>query len=201
MLSANKRVAIIGGGISGLSAAFALEQKRRDGADIEYVLYESSPRLGGVLVTDRVEGCLIEAGPDSFLTEKPWATTLCKDLGIDDQLIGSNDSQRKTYIVVHGRLVVMPDGLMFMVPTKILPTVFSPLFSFRTKMRMAAEWFHPPHKASADETVAAMVERHYGPEMVDPALNSVFALRPEWAFALDSSDFAGSPTRYTFGPP
>ena len=142
-----RRVAIIGGGISGLSAAYTIEEKRRSGAPVEYVLFESSPRLGGVLVTDRVDGCLVEAGPDSFLTEKPWAADLCRKIGLGDQLIGSNDSERKTYIVARGKLVVMPDGLMFMVPTKILPTVFSPLFSWRTKMRMAAEWFHPPHKA------------------------------------------------------
>ena len=173
-----RRIAIIGGGISGLSAAFALEEKRRAGVPVEYVLFESSPRLGGVMVTDRVEGCLVEAGPDSFITEKPWAADLCRKIGLGDQLIGSNDSERKTYILTKGKLVVMPDGLMFMVPTKILPTVFSPLFSLRTKMRMAAEWFHPPHKASADETVAAMVERHYGPEMVDrladPLLSGVY---------------------------
>jgi len=172
------RIAIIGGGISGLSAAFALEEKRRAGAPVEYVLFESSARLGGVLVTDRVEGCLVEAGPDSFITEKPWAADLCRKIGLGDQLIGSNDSERKTHILTKGKLVVMPDGLMFMVPTKILPTVFSPLFSLRTKMRMAAEWFHPPHKATADETVAEMVERHYGPEMVDrladPLLSGVY---------------------------
>ncbi len=172
------RIAIIGGGISGLSAAFALEEKRQSGAEIEYVLYEAAPRLGGVLVTDRADGCLIEAGPDSFLTEKPWAADLCRKIGLGDQLIGSNDADRKTYIVVKNKLVVMPDGLMFMVPTKILPTVFSPLFSLRTKMRMAAEWFHPPHKADADETVAQMVERHYGSEMVDlladPLLSGVY---------------------------
>ena len=173
-----KRIAIIGGGISGLSAAFALEEKRQAGAPVEYVVFESSPRLGGVLVTDRVEGCLVEAGPDSFITEKPWAADLCRKIGLGDQLIGSNDPERKTYILTKGKLVVMPDGLMFMVPTKILPTVFSPLFSLRTKMRMAAEWFHPPHKAAADETVAEMVERHYGPEMVDrladPLLSGVY---------------------------
>src|SRR6266536_2353632 len=173
-----KRIAIVGGGISGLSAAFAIDEKRRAGAPLEYVLFERDPRFGGVLVTDRIEGCLIEAGPDSFLTEKPWAADLCRKIGLGDQLIGSNDSERKTYILTKGKLVVMPDGLMFMVPTKILPTVFSPLFSLRTKMRMAAEWFHPPHKASADETVAEMVERHYGPEMVDrladPLLSGVY---------------------------
>src|SRR5260370_42202177 len=148
-----KRIAIIGGGISGLSAAYKIEEKRQSGAPIEYVLFESSPRLGGVLVTDRVEGCLVEAGPDSFLTEKPCAADLCRKIGLGDQLIGSNDSERKTYILVNGKLIVMPDGLMFMVPTKILPTVFSPLFSLRTKMRMAAEWFPPPRKTAADENV------------------------------------------------
>jgi oxygen-dependent protoporphyrinogen oxidase len=173
-----KRIAIIGGGISGLSSAFTIEEKRESGTDVRYVLFESSPRLGGVLVTDHVDGCLVEAGPDSFLTEKPWAADLCGKIGLGDQLIGSNDSERKTYIVAKGKLVVMPDGLMFMVPTKIMPTVFSPLFSWRTKLRMAAEWFHPPHKASEDETVAEMVRRHYGPEMVellaDPLLSGVY---------------------------
>ncbi|HTU00523.1 MAG TPA: protoporphyrinogen oxidase, partial [Candidatus Sulfotelmatobacter sp.] len=173
-----KRIAIIGGGISGLSAAHALEKERRAGADLGYVLYESRSRFGGVLVTDRVDGCLVEAGPDSFITEKPWATDLCRELGLADQLIGSNDADRKTYILVRGRLIEMPDGLMFMVPTKILPTVFSPLFSPGTKLRMAQEWFHPPHKADGDESVASFVKRHYGAEMVDrladPLLSGVY---------------------------
>jgi protoporphyrinogen/coproporphyrinogen III oxidase len=162
-----KRIAIIGGGISGLSAAYTIDEKRRSGTPVQYMLFESSPRLGGVLVTDRVDGCIVEAGPDSFLTEKPWAADLCAKIGLGDQLIGSNDSERKTYIVAKGKLVEMPDGLMFMVPTKIMPTVRSPLFSLGTKIRMAAEWFRPPRKASEDETVAEMVKRHYGPEMVD----------------------------------
>jgi protoporphyrinogen/coproporphyrinogen III oxidase len=173
-----KRIAIIGGGISGLSAAYALEKRRRDGIEIEYAVYESASRLGGVLVTDHVDGCIIEAGADSFLTEKPWASDLCTELGLGNQLIGSNDADRKTYIVVNGKLIEVPDGLMFMVPTKILPTVFSPLFSLKTKLRMAREWFHPPHKAEGDETVASLVERHYGPEMVDrladPLLSGVY---------------------------
>jgi oxygen-dependent protoporphyrinogen oxidase len=173
-----KRIAIIGGGISGLSAAFALEKHRLAGASLEYVLFESSPRLGGVVVTERVDGSLVEAGPDSFLTEKPWASDLCREVGLGDQLIGSNDADRKTYILVNDRLALIPDGLMFMVPTKIMPTVLSPLFSIGTKLRMAREWFHRPRKADADETVAAFVERHYGSEMVDrladPLLSGVY---------------------------
>src|ERR1019366_2970527 len=138
------RIAIIGGGISGLAAAFALEEHRRAGDDVDYVLYEASARLGGVLRTESIDGCVVEAGPDSFITEKPWAADLCRALGLGDQLIGSNDADRKTYILTKGRLVVMPDGLMFMVPTKILPTGLSPLFSWKTKLRMTQELFHPP---------------------------------------------------------
>ncbi|MGC2057205.1 MAG: protoporphyrinogen oxidase, partial [Candidatus Sulfotelmatobacter sp.] len=171
------RIAIIGGGISGLAAAFTLEEPRRSGA-LDYSLYEASPNLGGVLRTEHIDGCIVEAGPDSFITEKPWAANLCRTLGLGDQLIGSNDADRKTYILVRGRLIPMPDGLMFMVPTKILPTGFSPLFSWSTKLRMAQELFHPPRPAAADESVASMVERHYGSEMVDrladPLLSGVY---------------------------
>ncbi|HUK73934.1 MAG TPA: protoporphyrinogen oxidase [Candidatus Bathyarchaeia archaeon] len=173
-----KRIAIIGGGISGLSAAFSLEKTRAAGAELEYMLLEGSQRLGGCLASDRIEGCLVEAGPDSFLTEKPWAVALCKELGIAEQLIGSNDSQRKTYIVVHGRLIVMPDGLMFMVPTQLMPTALSPLFSWSTKLRMAQELLHPPRPMQDDETVAQLVERHFGAEVVDrladPLLSGVY---------------------------
>ena len=173
-----KRIAIIGGGISGLAAAFALEEPRRAGAEVGYVLYESSSQLGGVLRTEHIDGCVVEAGPDSFVSEKPWAADLARALGLGDQLIGSNDADRKTYILTRGRLVVMPDGLMFMVPTKILPTGFSPLFSWKTKLRMAQELFHPPAAVEHDESVAAFVERHYGAEMVDrladPLLSGVY---------------------------
>jgi protoporphyrinogen/coproporphyrinogen III oxidase len=172
------RIAIIGGGISGLAAAFALEEHRRAGDDVDYVLYEASPRLGGVLRTEYIDGCVVEAGPDSFITEKPWAADLCRALGLGDQLIGSNDADRKTYILTKGRLVVMPDGLMFMVPTKILPTGLSPLFSWRAKLRMTQELFHPPRAVDHDESVAAFVERHYGAEMVDrladPLLSGIY---------------------------
>jgi len=172
------RIAIIGGGISGLAAAFALEEHRRAGSEIAYTLYESSPRLGGVLRTEHIDGCVVEAGPDSFITEKPWAIDLCRALGLADQLIGSNDADRKTYILTRGRLVVMPDGLMFMVPTKILPTGLSSLFSLKTKLRMARELFHSRRAVDQDESVAAFVERHYGREMVDrladPLLSGVY---------------------------
>lgn len=173
-----KRIAIIGGGISGLAAAFTLEKHRRSGAALEYGLFEASSRLGGVLLTEHIDGCLVEAGPDSFLTEKPWAAELCREVGLGDQLIGSNDRDRKTYVLVKNRLVPMPEGLMFMVPTKMLPAIWSPLFSSRTKFRMMREWFHSRRESVADESVASFVERHYGAEVVDrladPLLSGVY---------------------------
>src|ERR1700726_1769845 len=152
------RIAIIGGGISGLTAALTLEASRRTGA-IDYTLFESSPRLGGVLRPEQIQDCIVEAGPDSFITEKPWAADLCRQVGLGDQLIGSNDVDRKTYVLVRGRLVPMPDGLMFLVPTKVLPIALSPLFSWSTKIRMAQELFHSSYAADSDESVASFVER------------------------------------------
>ena len=172
------RIAIIGGGISGLSAAYYLEQERAAGAPVEYSLFESSDRLGGVMFSDKIGDCVVEGGPDSFLTEKPWANQLCAELGIAGDLIGSNDSQRITYILVKGRLVPMPDGLMFMVPTKLIPTALTSLFSWSTKFKMLGELVHPPRAVGKDETVAQMVERHFGAEVVDrladPLLSGVY---------------------------
>ena len=172
------RIAIIGGGISGLSAAYYLEQERAAGAPVEYSLFESSDRLGGVMFSDKIGDCVVEGGPDSFLTEKPWANQLCAELGIAHDLIGSNDAQRITYILVKGRLIPMPDGLMFMVPTKLIPTALTPLFSWKTKFKMLGELLHPPSPVDKDETVAQMVERHFGAEVVDrladPLLSGVY---------------------------
>jgi protoporphyrinogen/coproporphyrinogen III oxidase len=172
------RIAIIGGGISGLSAAYYLEQERAAGAPVEYTLFETSGRLGGVMFSDRIGDCVVEGGPDSFLTEKPWANQLCAELGIAGDLIGSNDAQRITYIVVKGRLIPMPDGLMFMVPTKLMPTALTRLFSWGTKFRMLGELLHPPRPVHKDETVAQLVERHFGSEVVDrladPLLSGVY---------------------------
>ncbi len=173
-----KRIAIIGGGTSGLAAAYELDKQRRAGASVDYCVFESAPQMGGVLVSERIDGCLIEAGPDSFLTEKPWAATLCRELGLGNQIIGSNDDQRRTFILVNNRLVEMPDGLMFMVPTRILPTALTPLFSWTTKLRMGLELLRKPHELQGDESVAAFVERHYGAEVVDrladPLLSGVY---------------------------
>ncbi|HEV2278409.1 MAG TPA: protoporphyrinogen oxidase [Acidobacteriaceae bacterium] len=173
-----KRIAIIGGGIAGLSAAWALEKARRAGQEIDFAIYESADQLGGVIQSEIIDGCVVEGGPDSFLTEKPAAAQLCRELGLADQLLPSNDAERKTYIVVNNKLIPLPDGLMFMVPTKLVPTALTRLFSLRTKLRMGLEYLFPPAPATQDESVADMTRRHYGQETVDrlvsPLLSGVY---------------------------
>jgi oxygen-dependent protoporphyrinogen oxidase len=172
------RIAIIGGGIAGLAAAFELEKARAASANVEYALFEARDRLGGSLASEIVDGAVLERGPDSFLSEKPAAAELCRELGLGDELLPSNDFARKTYIVIRNRLVALPDGLMFLVPTRLIPTALSPLFSFSTKARMALELLHPPRRGSQgqpDESVAALVERHYGAEAVDRLADPLLA--------------------------
>ncbi|MGC9224784.1 MAG: protoporphyrinogen oxidase [Terracidiphilus sp.] len=172
------RIGIVGGGIAGLAAAYELARARSGGADVEYTLFEGRPRLGGSLASEIVNGAVLERGPDSFLSEKPAAAELCRELGLGGELIPSNDAARKTYIVTRNRLVALPDGLMFLVPTKLAPTAMTRLFSLRTKTRMALELLHPPRPSEGDESVAALVERHYGREAVDrladPLLSGIY---------------------------
>jgi oxygen-dependent protoporphyrinogen oxidase len=172
------RTAIIGGGIAGLAAAYELEQARQKGAQVEYTLFEARARLGGCLASEIVGGAVLERGPDSFLSEKPAAAELCRELGLGGELTPSNDAERKTYIVVRNRLVALPDGLMFLVPTKLIPTALTRLFSWKTKLRMGLELLHPPRPSGQDESVAALVERHFGREVVDrladPLLSGIF---------------------------
>jgi len=155
-------VAIVGGGISGLSTAYYLAK-----AGIPSTLIEARPRLGGVIQSEHVEGCVIEGGPDSFLSMKPAAMDLIGDLGLAGEVIGSNDHLRVTYVWKGGRLVPLPDGLQLMVPTKLVPLLTTRLLSWPTKLRMGMELFHPPGRHPEDQSVADFVTSHYGAEAVD----------------------------------
>jgi oxygen-dependent protoporphyrinogen oxidase len=172
------KVIIIGGGISGLSAAYYLAKR-----GIGSMIFESRPRLGGVIRTEQVRGCTLEAGPDSFISAKPAALELIRELGLEDQVIGSNDFSRKTYVWKQGRLVPLPEGLMMMVPTRILPLVATPLLGWRTKARMGMELFHPPRRHDGDQSVSAFITEHYGPEAVDylaePLLSGIYGGNPD----------------------
>ncbi len=113
MAARSVRVAVIGGGIAGVSAAYELAR-----SGVEFVLYEAYDRLGGIVETLRRDGFVVECGPDSWVTEKPWARELVVELGLEDEIIPSNDRLRRTYIVRGRELVAMPDGMRMMVPTK-----------------------------------------------------------------------------------
>jgi len=155
-------IVIIGGGISGLSAAFYLQRAAR--AAVRYTLVERDARFGGKLVTNIVGDFVVEGGPDSFLTQKPWGLQLARDLGLEDQLIGTNELKRKVYFLVRGRPRPMPEGMTLIVPTKLLPFLRSPLLSPWGKLRMALDLIIPARPGSADETLADFIRRRFGAE-------------------------------------
>lgn len=172
------RTVIIGGGVSGLSSAYHLAK-----AGLSSTLIERRERLGGVVETNVVEGCVIEAGPDSFISAKPAALEVIRELDLSGEVIGSNDHLRVTYIWKGGRLVPLPDGLMMMVPTRILPLAGSSLLGWGAKIRMGLEYFRSPGAAPArDRSVAEFITEHYGAEAVDylaePLLAGVYGGDP-----------------------
>jgi oxygen-dependent protoporphyrinogen oxidase len=177
-----KRIAIIGGGIAGLTAAYELSRLSENGAKVDVVLFEASSRLGGIVETVREGGFVIECGPDAWITEKPWARELAEELGLSNEVIPSNDVARKTYVLMDRQLKAMPDGMRMMVPSNLEALDKSELFSaeakqaYHNEVNRAAEL-----KASApqqDESVAAFVQRHFGNEVLEkigaPLLRGVF---------------------------
>ena len=174
-----RRVAVIGGGVAGLAAAYTLARARQSGAPVEEMLFEASPWLGGVIRTETVDGFVVEAGPDSFLAEKPQAAAMARVLGLGNDLMGSNDHARRTYIAHRGRLVPLPDGLMFLVPTRLWPMITTRLLPLSAKLAAVREMFYsPPNGEREDESVASFVRRHFGAAMVeniaDPLLAGVY---------------------------
>ena len=180
MTAPPKKIAILGGGITGLSAALALqEQARRDRAPVSVTLLEAEPRLGGKITTRIDEGFVIEGGPDSFISQKPWALELCQKLGLDHRLVGTNRDKTATYILHHGRLVHLPEGVMLLVPTRLWPFVTTPLFSPLGKIRMGLDWVIPARRGGGDESLAGFVRRRLGQEAVErlaePLLAGIYA--------------------------
>ena len=181
-----KRIAILGGGIAGLAAAYELERQRRAGKALDWYLYEASDRRGGMLQTTRFatpEGEFIcERGPDAWVNEKPWARDLAHELGLGEEIITSNDATKKTYIWIDGALVAMPDRMRMMVPEDLGTLHASPLFSDGAKAAYADELRRADELKSSippgEESVASFVDRHFGAEVLDkigaPLLSGVF---------------------------
>ena len=142
------RIAIVGGGISGLAAAHRiLEQSKQQDRPVDLQLLEAGSRLGGVIHTSERDGFLLEGGPDSFISEKPWALSLCHRLGLEPSLIGTGETHRRSFIVRQSKLQPVPDGFYLLAPTRIWPTLTTPIFSWPGKIRMSADLFLPRRNA------------------------------------------------------
>jgi len=179
-----RRVAVIGGGISGLAAAHRLAEHSRGAAQpIDVQLFEAAARLGGVIATERSDDFLIEAGPDSFLSEKPAALQLCERLGITEHLIGTRDAFRRTAVVRAGRLHALPDGFLLLAPTRVWPLVTSPLFSWPGKLRMALDLVLPRGGGRGDESLSSFVRRRLGREALErvaqPLVGGIYTADPD----------------------
>ncbi len=170
---ANGNVIIVGGGVSGLATAHFLA---RNG--IASILFEKSARLGGLIKTDFLEGCRLEAGPDSFLSAKPAVADIARDLGLADHIIGSNDKARRIYVVRNGKFIAMPKGMVMMVPAHWSAALRSDLFSLGSKLRLLAETLEKPRIRAEDISVGQLVEEHFGREILDsiaePLLSGVY---------------------------
>jgi oxygen-dependent protoporphyrinogen oxidase len=178
------KLAIVGGGISGLAAAYrAVELAREKGRALELVLLESRDRLGGTIDTERTDGFLIEAGPDSFLSEKPWALALCRRLGVEDQLVRTDDRFRKVFVWRAGRLHPLPEGFQLLAPTRLAPFLATGLFSWPGKVRMAMDLVLPRGGSGEDESLGAFVRRRLGAEALErvaqPLVAGIYTADPD----------------------
>ncbi|MBI4432658.1 MAG: protoporphyrinogen oxidase [Candidatus Omnitrophica bacterium] len=156
-----KSVAIVGGGITGLACAHRLGELN---PSIEVKIFESEPRLGGPIETIQQDGFLLERGADSFLSEKPWALDLVRRLGIEKELVNTQEKNRKIFILKKGKLVPLPEGFYLIAPANIPSFLKSHLFSLGAKCRMLIEPFIPPKKNGQEESVADFIRRRFGRE-------------------------------------
>jgi oxygen-dependent protoporphyrinogen oxidase len=175
----NNRVAVIGGGISGLAAAHRLVEID---PTIDVSLFEASGRLGGVLETTRRDGFLIEHSADNFITDVPWATDLCQRVGLGDRLLATNEADRRALVVCRGRLEPIPEGFAIVAPRRLTTMLTTPILSVAGKLRLAAEYFIP-RGTDHDESLASFARRRFGREtyqrLIQPLVGGIYTADPE----------------------
>lgn len=173
---------VIGGGISGLAAAYRLTTDGVD-HDLQVRLLEAGDRVGGVIGTRREDGFIMEEGPDCFISSKPWALDLCRELGIEDDLEGTNTEMRKSFIVRGKRLLPIPEGFYLLAPTSFSALLKTPVFSWPGKLRMAMELLIPRKREASDESLEQFVVRRLGREaferMAQPMVAGIYTADPK----------------------
>ena len=174
------KVAIIGAGISGLSAAYYLKRKSIK-KNLELTLFDSSDKVGGVINTFRSDGIILEHGPDSFIMSKPWGIQLINELGLKENLLSTNENNRRTFVYFNKKLNKLPDGFFLLAPSKILPFLFSNFFSFFGKIRILLETVIP-RKKTYDESLYSFVTRRFGKELFNraaqPLISGIYTANP-----------------------
>src|SRR5262245_25088833 len=180
-----KRVVVIGGGITGLTAAYRLVQAAQGHAcPLEVVLLEAGGRLGGTVATHSQDGLLLEQGPDCFLSAKPWGVRLCEELGLGDEIIGTTTQYRQSFIVRGGRLVPVPQGFYLMAPGSWRSLLTTPVFSWHGKLRMVLDLVVPRRTDTEDESLAQFVTRRLGREalerMAQPMVGGIYTADPQY---------------------
>lgn len=169
------RAAVVGAGISGLSAAHRLVERA---PQCRLTLLDARDRLGGVLQTVHREGYQIELSADNFITTLPWGLDLCQRLGLSDQLVQTNPAYRRTFVVHRGRLYPLPEGFLMMAPSRWWPLMVTPLLSPLGKLRAAMEYFLPPRRQEGDESLAQFARRRFGRQtyerLIEPLVSAVY---------------------------
>ena len=156
-------IIVIGGGIAGLSAAYYLHKNTAaQGSPVSITLLEREPYWGGKIITDRLDGFVIEGGPDTFLATKPWGVGLCRELGLSERLQGTNPHHKNTYVLHRKHLSPLPDGLTMMIPTRFAPMARTRLLSPIAKARMGMDFLLPPRPLNGDESLGTFVSRRLG---------------------------------------
>lgn len=181
------RVAVIGGGITGLATAHRLTELARASDDerheLEIIVLEAADHLGGAIRTESIGDYLVEWGADMFITDKPWAAALCERLGLGERLVAPNNQFRRSLVLHDGKPVPVPEGFMLMAPTQLRSMVKTPILSPAGKLRVAAEVLVPRRRGFGDESVASFVRRRMGREalerLVQPLIGGIYTGDPE----------------------
>ena len=174
------KITVVGGGIAGLAAAHRaaqlLENQGRGGT---VTLLEKKDRWGGKIISEKVNGLVIEGGPDAFIITKPWAMKACREFNLEDSLHGMDPAQNKTFVLKDGELRPLPEGLMMMIPSKFMPMIATNLLTWPEKFRMGMDFFIPPRNGKGDESLGEFVSRRLGraayERLIEPLLSGIYA--------------------------